>query len=390
MPGLRIREFSPDDASAVAALHARVFPGAWRCEEQFAAYIRELMFRNPWYDPELPSWIAEDADGMAGFFGVLPRRMVYGNLTLRVAVSCQFMVDPQKRRSLAAVELMRRYFAGPQDLSISDGANDATRSLWEAAGGTASALHNVHWVRLLRPAGGLVSLAGQVAPGLASIAAPLAALADACIPHFARSGMPWREEDLDAATLVSALQEHRGVFTLRPFYDKPSLEWLLEQARAKQRHGVLQGCVLRDEARRVTGWFLYYLSNSMSQVLQLGARRERLPEVLDRLFEHARARGAVAIQGRLEPHMAPALRGKRCLLVNRGISTLLHAKDPALLLPFYRGDAFFSRLDGEWWTRFSGGSPARAPRAYLRRIRAPRMYALRPWKSRAKEFALPS
>jgi hypothetical protein len=109
---------------------------------------------------------------------------------------------------------------------------------------------------------------------------------------------------------------------------------------------VLQGCVLRDEARRVVGWFLYYLSSSMSQVLQLGARRERLPAVLDRLFEHPRDRGAVAIQGRLEP--------------------------------------------GEWWTRFSGGSPAPAPRAYLRRIRAPRMYAFRPWKSRAKEFALPS
>jgi hypothetical protein len=75
----------------------------------------------------------------------------------------------------------------------------------------------------------------------------------------------------------------------------------------------------------------------------------------------------VAIQGRFEPHLGAALRGKRCLLVNRGISTLLHAKDPALLLPFYRGDAFFSRLDGEWWTRFSGGTPTPAPRAYLRR-----------------------
>jgi hypothetical protein len=367
MSALRIREFRPQDAEAAAALHGRVFPGAWRSREQCAAYMRELLFRNPWYDPELPSWIAEDGDGMVGFFGVLPRRMVHGNLSLRVAVSCQFMVDPAKRRSLAAVALMRRYFSGPQDLSISDGANDATRSLWEAAGGVASPLHNVHWVRLLRPVGGLVSLGGQLAPALASVAAPIAALADACIPRRARRAMPWREEELDAAGLVSALQEHRGVFTLRPAYEQASVEWLLGEARAKQRHGVLQGCILRDEARRIAGWFIYYLSSSMSQLLQLGARRERLPAVLDRLFEHARARGAVAIQGRLEPHITAALRGKRCLLVNRGVSTLLHAKDPALLLPFYRGDAFFSRLDGEWWARFSGGSPAPAPRAYLRR-----------------------
>jgi hypothetical protein len=364
---LTLREFRPQDAAAVAKLHARVFPGAWHSHDEFAAYLRELLFRNPWYDPQLPSWLADDDDGVVGFFGVLPRHMVYGDLTLRVAVSCQFMVDPRKRHSLAALELIQRYFAGPQDLSIADGANDATRALWEAAGGAASPLHGVHWVRLLRPIGGVVSLAGQLSPRLAAAAAPVAALADACIPRRTCRETAWREEELDAAALVSALQEHRGMFTLRPYYDKASLQWLLEQARAKQRHGVLQGCVLRDRAGRIAGWFLYYLSSSMSQVLQLGARRERVCAVLDRLFEHARERGAVAIQGRLEPHLAPALRGKSCLLVNRGISTLLHAKDPMHLLPFYRGDAFFSRLDGEWWTRFSGGSPAPAPRAYLRR-----------------------
>ncbi len=363
---LRLRHFLPHDAVAVAALHARVFPGAWSSQDECAAYLRELLFRNPWYDYELPSWIAEDGEGIVGFFGVLPRRMVYGKVGLRVAVGCQLMVDPAKRRSLAALELLKRYLAGPQDLSIADGANDTTRVLWEAAGGAASPLHSVHWVRLLRPAGGLVSLAGHVAPAFAAVAAPVAALADACIPRRARRASPWRQEELDAAGLAAALHEHRGVYTLRPYYEESSAEWLLKQARAKRRHGVLQGCVLRDEAQRIAGWFLYYLSSSMSQVLQIGAHRERLPGVLDRLFEHSRARGAVAIQGRLEPHIAAALRGKSCLLVNRGISTLLHAKDPALLLPFFRGDAFFSRLDGEWWTRFSGGAPALAPRAYLR------------------------
>jgi hypothetical protein len=39
---------------------------------------------------------------------------------------------------------------------------------------------------------------------------------------------------------------------------------------------------------------------------------------------------------------------------HRGISTLLHARDQSLLVPFLRGDAFFSRLEGEWWMRFGG------------------------------------
>jgi hypothetical protein len=58
----------------------------------------------------------------------------------------------------------------------------------------------------------------------------------------------------------------------------------------------------------------------------------------------------------MEPELAAALQGKRVLMQNRGVWTLLHARDSDLLVPFLRGDAFFSRLDGEWWMRF-GGEP---------------------------------
>ena len=43
-------------------------------------------------------------------------------------------------------------------------------------------------------------------------------------------------------------------------------------------------------------------------------------------------------------------------------ATLLHARDPALLVPFLRGDALFTRLEGEWWTRFNGEPAANAAR----------------------------
>ncbi|HEY9529820.1 MAG TPA: hypothetical protein VIQ55_00420, partial [Burkholderiales bacterium] len=87
-----------------------------------------------------------------------------------------------------------------------------------------------------------------------------------------------------------------------------------------------------------------------------------LPAVLEALFAHAGTRRAAALEGRLEPHLAAALKGQRCLLQNRGIATLLHARDPALLVPFLRGDALFTRLEGEWWTRFNGEPAANAAR----------------------------
>lgn len=68
----------------------------------------------------------------------------------------------------------------------------------------------------------------------------------------------------------------------------------------------------------------------------------------------------------MEPELAAALQGKRVLMQNRGVWTLLHARDSGLLVPFLRGDAFFSRLDGEWWMRF-GGEPQSSPDAKPRR-----------------------
>jgi hypothetical protein len=350
---LRIREFTAADVAAVAALHARAHAqSSWISDAGCAAYIRELLLHNPWRDPELPSWVAEDGPRLVGFFGVLPRRMRFRERSVRVAVGCQLMVDPEQRRSFAALELMRRFFAGPQDLSVADGANDASRGCWEACGGLASPLHTLHWMRLLRPARGLLHLAGGRTLNL--LGAPLAALADACLDFGAHLNPGLREEPLDAAGLAGAIDRHRGAFALRPDYHAADLEWLLAQARAKRRHGDLHGALLRDRGGRAAGWFLYYLNDAVSKVLSVGGGRDALPAVLEALFAHARSRGAAALEGRLEPHLAAALKGKRCLLQNRGIATLLHARDPALLVPFLRGDALFTRLEGEWWTRFNG------------------------------------
>ena len=376
---IRLRPFVRDDAEEVAALQARAFPeSVWPSTAARAAYFREALLDNPWVDPELPSWVAEDGGRLAGFFGVVPRRMRFGDRVIRAAASCQFMVDPEKRRSFVALELMRKFLSGPQAFSVADGANDATRRLWEAAGGIAAPQYSLHWVRLLRPARMLLQ---RRAPAVATLGAPLAAVTDGCLARLAGfgDGAELREERLDSRTLLAALDQVAGPFALRPDYDLPALEWMLGQLQAKKRNGPLQACLLREPGGAVAGWFLYYLNRATSQVMHLGARPERLPATFGRLLRHAWERGASALEGRLEPQLAGALgSGSHCLVQNSGVCVLLHARDPRILVSFLRGDAFFTRLDGEWWMRFLGDSrPAGAtgtPRrraAWAARWRAP-------------------
>jgi len=101
----------------------------WDSQTSAKAYFREMLFNNPWRDPELPSWVAEEDGRITGFQIVMPRPMRFGGHPIRVAVSCQFVVDPDKRRSLTALQLAQACMSGPQDLTLADGATDRARRI---------------------------------------------------------------------------------------------------------------------------------------------------------------------------------------------------------------------------------------------------------------------
>jgi hypothetical protein len=355
-----LRTFEPDDAAAVAALFEHIYPQSrWAVRNDLAKYIREMFCANPWRDPEIPSWVAHQDGELIGFLGVMPRPMMHGKQVIRAAVGCQFLVHPEKRHSLAAVQLLRSYLQGPQDISLADGANAVSGKLWETMGGLVSPIHSLAWIKVLRPAQGALRLAGTrrrwLAP-LAKLGEPLAALADACVaraPSF-RLEPQLCEHDLDASSLRAALDEHANRFVLRPHYDPASLDWLLGQVAAKKRHGRLQGRLVRDPDGRLAGWFLYYLDTGLSRVMQLAARPDRVRPVLEHLFHHANERGTLALEGRMDARFSRELGDMNCLFRNCGELTLLHARDPSVLAPLLSGNAFFSRLEGEWWLRFHG------------------------------------
>ena len=353
-----VRPFAPGDIPAVAQLFSRVHPEShWNSQAECEAYFQQLFFANPWSDAALPSWIAMEGARAVGFIGVMPRPMRWRGCDLQAAVFTRLMVEPERRHGVVAAQLLRKALAGPQALTISDGANETSRKMWEALGGLTSTLYSLQWRRLLRPAQSALRRASSPhGRAAALLATPVAALADAYAAHYRALRRPsgLAEAPLDAAALLDGLDRAARRVALSPRYTPASLEWLLEQARAKRRHGELQARVLREPSGAVAGWFLYYLNETMSKVLQVHANDGAEQAVLDHLFQHAWRRGAAAIEGRMEPRLTRMLGQRHCLFHATTAFALIHSREPELLSTLARGDAFFSRLEGEWWMRFLG------------------------------------
>lgn len=354
-----VRPFVADDIPQVADLHRRVFRTAeptttgWR--EAYQTYFSDVFLRNPLHDDTLTSLVAEDGSGtIVGFLGVVPRRMVFKGQSILAAVCSQFMVDPA-RRGQVGLRMVKQCLAGPQDLSMTDEAEDSTGKVWQWCGGIMALLHSMHWIRPLRPAHAALALLGKrMRLARLAAAAPMARIVDAHVTRVAHS--PFQRltprgsrEDLDAGKIIGFLPEVVGDRSLRPDYDDGLVQWMLGRAGRLNGHGELRTVLVRDDAHNAAGWYVYYANpGQIGEVLQIAARAPSVHLVLDHLLDDAAERGVVALAGRLDPPFARELSEKYFVLHRRGFSMFVHSKRPELMDAIWRGDAFLTRLDGEW------------------------------------------
>jgi hypothetical protein len=105
-----VRPFLEEDIDQVAELHRRVFrtgDASAGLERRYRAYLKGVFLENPWYDEAVSPLVYEDSDqSIIGFLGVVPRRLSIRGRPIRAAVSSQFIVEPGRRSTLAAVHLM--------------------------------------------------------------------------------------------------------------------------------------------------------------------------------------------------------------------------------------------------------------------------------------------
>jgi hypothetical protein len=369
MPGLR--PFGESDIQPVADLIWKVLH-----ERKGAApaslhnHLGELFLRNPWLDEGIVSRVFEDSQGkIAGFFGALPRRMTLQGTTIRLAFGSNFVMDPESRVSMAAIQLVKAFMKGTQDISITDSANEMSRQLLRSLGFSVVPIYSLQWARPLRPSRYAVDTLyrmkkSRTVARIGSIAKPFCNLADALAASagfspFRQTESQTDDEDLNLETHLQCLATIPSKHFLLPEYDGKALKWVLDFIAKRRVFGDIRKAAVRNKDGKVVGWYIYSLApGGVGEVFQIGAESPSIGLVLDHLFRDAWKHGLVGLHGRMEPQFMQELTAKSCFFFRHGSWTLVQSKRPDLLALLQSGAAFFSRLDGEWSLRHGGGGEA--------------------------------
>jgi hypothetical protein len=351
----QIRPVEREDLPQVTELYERaVREGRGMPPPGLEPYFERTLLDYPWADPDVPSLVFDAGDKrIVGFIGSHVRRLVLAGRQIRMGCAGQLFTDPRERRFAIGARLLRSYLGGPQDLTITDGANTVVHEMWVRLGGYALYPGSLVWTRLFRPGRAVgdrwLELKGK--GRLCRVAQPAWAALDAPASRIARP--PDRPVGVDAEELTPrALIDYErdvvGNAQLRVAYDQPFLEWLFREMAAVRTRGTLVRRLLRREDR-VLGWYVAYLKpRGLSQVIEVRAARGELGTVLDCLFADAWHGGAGALEGRLEPALYEPLSSRRCV-VRHGTRALFHSSDPEVLAAISLGNSALTRLDGEWW-----------------------------------------
>jgi len=359
-----IRTLERRDLAEVARLHAGAADAApspvrW---EGLAAFFERTLLDHPWADAEIPSLVYEESGEILGFIGSNVRRMRFDGLVIRMACSAHQLTHPRVRNKAIGALLMRRYLEGPQDLTITDGANETVRRMWEGSGGRTVHVSCLTFLRVLRPFGLATHrlLSRQPAAAAERAVAPVARLLDLAASRLVdREGASGSEsEQLMPSALLEHLPDVAEGLRLVPEYDVDYLTWLFAELDRVGDEQVFQNRVARGplvaelvtQDRRVIGWYVSHLKpGGLCRVLQVAAQPRHAGAVLDRLVRRAEELGAAGVYGRLEPRLVGPLSERRTLLRFSHGRLLAHARDDDIVDSILRGEALLTRLDGEWW-----------------------------------------
>lgn len=350
----QLRPLEPRDIPQIVALRRRVFSqSAQESDPALARYYHTLFFENPWHDERYPSFVQEGSAGeILGFVGSIPRPMLLGAERLTAVTATELMVAPEARSGLVGLKMLRRLFDGAQDVTYSDRSNEGGRALYEGLGGSTALWYSLYWSASLD--GSQLRFDTALAGGSRNVAVRAVRRATRVLDRFfsgsiTQDRVATRDEPLTPETIMSLMRRLAGKNRLVPEYDAHSFGWLMQRlAETRKFERVVSAQVIHDG--EAIGFFVYTIrQDGEADVVQLAALPGREGLTFDHLIRHAGGNGGTVLRGRLDRRFA-ALISERGLPLTLGQPwTLVRSGRPDVAAQFLTGNAFFSRLEAEWW-----------------------------------------
>jgi len=350
-----VRPMATDEVAQIAQLYRVVDNSDWRIPpSELAGFFQRILVEDPWADPEIPTLVhVEDSGEITGFIASHVRRMKFDDTTIRLASGGPLIAHPKVRNRAVGPRLWKRYLAGPQELTIADGASDEMREIFELIGGQLLHPSSIAWVRVFRPFGFTGNRVLRQRPRSKALGARMWPGLDTAAGTIKYFRPPAGPDTTSEPLTPKLLLEHMPVVTrslrLFPAYDEPYLNWLFAELHDNRTWGTPVGRFVRDDRARPLGWYVYYLlPGEGCQVVHVAAKDRHAGDVLDALFADAAQHGGAGLQGRVEPRLLPALAHRGCLF-RYSSRSLVHSPHPELLAALAAGQALLTRLEGDWW-----------------------------------------
>jgi hypothetical protein len=353
-----IRALTDSDLPRLNELHSRGEDMSPRQRQRGDLVYRQLFpqlyERHPWQDDRYASLVAEDRNGLlTGVLGVMNRPFVLNGRQVTAAISAELFVDRSSRASLAGIQLLKKFLAGPQDFSLADVANNATRKIWTRLGGRMLPTYGLSWMAVLSPCRFGLTLGAGRSP-LVRMAIPFARMADSIARKYMEmqsdtSLARLQSEPLTSVSFARLLPELLDHHSLRPVVDETAAAWLWNRLNFVARGaGPSRQTLVLSRNGEPLGWYIYqWKPGRVARVTQLVARPDAQNEVFGHLLHTLKQSNIPGAVGRLQPEFLQVLSDSGCLFRRRSRRVLIHSRNPELLDAFQSGDAFLSLLDGE-------------------------------------------
>jgi GNAT superfamily N-acetyltransferase len=344
------------DLRAVAVLYAeldRVDPSG-----PLSGYMdffgRVLLTEPELTDPELPSYVYEDADrGVVGVIGSHPRRYVFGERRLRLVCGGPLIVHPDFRSSGVGALLLRRFAGGDQVMTFNDRSIEEVHAMWRVLGAATDGLTTIEWSRVLAPGGYATrQLARRVTGyGAPPAEATITRLGKRLRPVKLRPPREGHSEPFDNGEFIELVERLGRQYSLRPDYTPGYLDALFSlMGETVLGNSVVRRLVRAAGNRPIGAYVMIVAPHGTAHVLNVVTSYQHADLVMEHLFHDAAVLGAVEATGRCEMVIQAALAKARCRL-HQGQWTLVQSADSELVNQALSAKAIVSRMEGEWWMR---------------------------------------